>query len=56
MKTIVEQINKRLEDKKDKFNEIKYGRITFVIQDGIVLRRENLDTENYDDIKPEITD
>lgn len=49
--TIVEQIHIRVDEEKGLFNKILYGEITFIIQDGIILRRKNIDTKNYDNIK-----
>lgn len=49
--TITEQIHKRIDEEEELFNKILYGEITFIIQDGIVLRRKNIDTKNYDNIK-----
>jgi len=48
LKTITEQIHQRLDEEEYEFNKIRYGRITFIIQDGKVLDRENLDKKRYE--------
>jgi hypothetical protein len=49
LKSIIEQIHQRLDEEENEFNKIRYGKITFIIQDGKVLDRESLDRKRYDD-------
>jgi len=50
-KSVTEQIHDWLSAEKDKFNDIVFGEINFIIQNGKVLRRKNIDCCNVEDIK-----
>jgi len=50
-KSITNQIKDWLSAEEDKFNDILYGEINFIIQDGKVLRRRNIDNRNWEDVK-----
>ena len=48
MKTVREQMHQRIDEEKE-FDKIKYGEVTFKIQDGKVLSRDSLDKKKYED-------
>jgi len=50
-KSITNQIKDWLSAEEDKFNDILYGEINFIIQDGKVLRRKNIETKSWEDVK-----
>ena len=44
----------KIKSEADKFNQIKFGKMLFKIQNGIVLRRTYDDSKNKDELKEEV--